>query len=498
MLWLGIDVGTSGLKALLVNEEGEVEASYTVEYGMSTPQPGWAEQEPESWWQALVKALAQLRSQIPELKDRLQGIGLTGQMHSSVFLDENFQVIRPAILWCDQRTADECEEITERIGFERLVELTLNRALSGFTLPKLLWLRNKEPENYARLKHLLVCKDYIRFRLTRQLATEVSDASGTLMFEVRNRSWSQELIQELGINPEILPTCYESTEITGELISASAKELGLNPGVPVVGGGGDQPAGAIGNGIVEEGLVLVSIGTSGVVFACHNAPFYDPKARLHSFCHSAPGLWHSMGVMLSAGGSLRWLREVLRELKPGLDYPELTALAEKITPGADGLFFLPYLTGERTPHFDPYARGVFFGLSLVHSLGHIVRAVIEGVSFGLKDSLEIMKECGVKIERVYLTGGGARSQLWAQILADLFGLPIYRLEVDEGASYGSALLAMVGTGRFKDVKEAVSKTLKVKDQIEPSKEFTGIYQRVYQSWASLYPDFSERFRAFYA
>jgi len=233
MLWLGIDVGTSGLKALLVNEEGEVEASYTVEYGMSTPQPGWAEQEPESWWQALVKALAQLRSQIPELKDRLQGIGLTGQMHSSVFLDENFQVIRPAILWCDQRTADECEEITERIGFERLVELTLNRALSGFTLPKLLWLRNKEPENYARLKHLLVCKDYIRFRLTRQLATEVSDASGTLMFEVRNRSWSQELIQELGINPEILPTCYESTEITGELTSVSAEELGLKPGVPL-------------------------------------------------------------------------------------------------------------------------------------------------------------------------------------------------------------------------------------------------------------------------
>jgi len=494
MNWMGIDVGTSGLKALVVDENGRVIASSLVEYGMDTPKPGWAEQDPAQWWKALLHAVQELKSKVPELADSLAGIGLTGQMHSSVFLDEKFNVLRPAILWCDQRPAKECEEITRRIGFGRLVNLTLNRALTGFTLPKLLWLKNNEPKNFRRLKHLLVCKDYIRLKLTGELATEVSDASGTLMFDVKKREWSWNLIELLKIDPGILPECYESPEVTGEMTKSASKHLGLPQGIPVVGGAGDQAAGAVGNGIVEPGAVLVSVGTSGVIFAVHKKPLIDKQARLHSFCHAVPGLWHSMGVMLSAGGSLRWLREVLRQTKPGIDYPEMTALAEKIPAGSEGIYFLPYLTGERTPHFDPYARGVFFGLSLKHSLGHIVRAVIEGVSFGLKDSLVIMKQSNVKIEKLYLTGGGAKSPLWAQMLAEIFGRKIYRLEIDEGPAFGAALLAMVGTGRFKDVQSAVKASLKLKDCFEPTPGAIRKYQEIYETWQTIYPCLRLNFR----
>lgn len=492
--WLGVDVGTSGLKALVVDENGKILASALLEYGMETPQPGWAEQDPAQWWKAFKKAVHELKKKVPGLAESLSGIGLTGQMHSSVFLDREFKVIRPAILWCDQRPAQECEDITNKLGFNDLVEMTLNRALTGFTLPKLVWLRNHEPENFKRLKHLLVCKDYIRFLLTNELATEVSDASGTLMFDVKARAWSNRLINKLDIDPAVLPKCHESPQISGKLTKDAADALGLKPGVPVVGGGGDQAAGAIGNGIVEEGSVLISIGTSGVVFAAHNKPLFDQKARLHSFCHAAPGLWHSMGVMLSAGGSLRWLRETLRELKPGLDYPEMTALAQKVAPGADGLFFLPYLTGERTPHFDPYARGVFFGISLKTGLGHITRAVIEGVSFGLKDSVEIMKQSQVKVDKFYLSGGGAKSDFWSQLMADLLEAKVHRLKVDEGPAFGSALLAMVGTKRFKDVKEAGKKTLKLRDSFSPNPKSSARYQELYLSWKTLYPAMAERFK----
>ena len=494
MYWMGIDVGTSGLKAVALDEQGRAVGSALVEYGMQTPRPGWAEQNPEQWWSALVKAVNELKRKVPGLKHSLAGIGLTGQMHSSVFLDQKFRVLRPAILWCDQRPAQECEELTKKIGFDRLVNLTLNRALTGFTLPKLLWLKNQEPKNFSKLRHLLVCKDYIRFRLTGELATEVSDASGTLMFDVKNRKWSGKLIELLKIDPAILPKCYESPEITGELTREAGKELGLRAGIPIVGGGGDQAAGAVGNGIVEEGSVLISVGTSGVIFAAHKKPLSDKQARLHSFCHAVPGLWHSMGVMLSAGGSLRWLREVLRETKPGIDYPEMTALAEKTPIGAEGLFFLPYLTGERTPHFDPYARGVFFGLSLKHSLGHIVRAVMEGVSFGLKDSAEIMKQTGMKMGRLCLSGGGAKSPFWSQMFADLLETEIHRLAVDEGPSFGAALLAMVGTKRFKDVPAAAKMTLRLRDSFKPATKTSKAYQELYQEWKTLYSALKGRFK----
>jgi len=495
-IWLGVDVGTSGLKALAVDESGKIAASALVEYGMETPQPGWAEQDPAQWWKSFKKTITLLEKKVPGLPESLAGIGLTGQMHSSVFLDSDFKVIRPAILWCDQRPAKECEDITKKAGFDNLVEMTLNRCLTGFTLPKLVWLKNHEPENFKRLKHLLVCKDYIRFLLTGELATEVSDASGTLMFDVKARAWSNRLINMLDIDPAVLPKCFESPAVTGKLTKSAADELGLNPGVPVVGGGGDQAAGAIGNGIVEEGAVLISIGTSGVVFAAHNKPLFDAKARLHSFCHAAPGLWHSMGVMLSAGGSLRWLREVLREVNPKIDYPDMTKLAEKVAPGCDGLSFLPYLTGERTPHFDPFARGVFFGISLKNGLGHLTRAVIEGVSFGLKDSVEIMKESQVKVDKFYLSGGGAKSDFWSQLMADILEAKIYRLKVDEGPGFGCALLAMVGTKRFKDVREAAKKTLKLRDSFSPHEKTSKRYQELYRSWKTLYPAMAERFRAF--
>lgn len=493
-LWLGIDVGTSGLKAILVNEKAKIIADTLIEYPMNIPKPGWAEQEPNLWWKALLKALALLRKKVPDSKERVCGIGLTGQMHSSVFLDKELNVIRPAILWCDQRTGRECDEITEKLGFDELVKLTLNRALTGFTLPKLLWLKNREPRNYRNLKKLLVCKDYIRLRLTGELATDVSDASGTLMFDVKNRRWSNELVEKLDIDPQILPRCYESTEITGYLSKKSAELLGLKQGIPVVAGGGDQPAGAVGNGIVEEGLLLISIGTSGVVFSAHNKPLFDKKARLHSFCHSVPGLWHSMGVMLSAGGSFRWLRELARELAPKIDYTKMTKLAKKIPPGSEGLFFLPYMTGERTPHFDPYARGVFFGLSLSHTFGHLVRAVIEGVSFALRDSVEIMRERGIKIEKIYLTGGGAKSKFWTQTMADVLGEPLLRLEVDEGPAYGSALLCMVGTGKFKSVKDAVKECLKLKDEFKPCPQRVSEYEKRYRIFSSLYPCFKQSFK----
>jgi len=491
---IGIDVGTSGVKALLVSAAGAVRAGATIEYGMDTPRPGWAEQKPESWGQATVQAIRELLAKGKVKGAEVSGIGLTGQMHSSVFLDRRDRVIRPALLWCDQRTQAECDWITERVGFKRLVKLTANRALTGFTAPKILWLRNREPKNFKKLKRLLLSKDYIRFLLTGEFATEVSDASGTLLFDVVKRRWSDPLLKLLDLDPAILPRCFESVEVTGRVSEAAAKATGLKPGTPVVGGGGDQAAGAIGNGMVKSGPILITIGTSGVVFSASDRPRVDPQARLHSFCHASPKLWHTMGVMLAAGGSLQWFRNTFAELgaKPG--YDQLTARAASVPAGSEGLLFLPYLTGERTPHFDPAARGAFSGLSFKHGLGHLTRAILEGVAFGLKDSVEIMKQVGSKISEVYLSGGGARSELWTQIMADALGLPIKRLAVDEGPSFGAALLAAVGTGIFPNTKAAAAATLQLKDEVLPRRRESARYREIYPRWRSLYQSLKPEFQ----
>lgn len=484
---IGIDVGTSGTKAVLVSEEGKVKASALVEYGLSAPRPGWAEQEPYDWWRASAAAIAKLLNDGGVPGSEVKALGLAGQMHSSVFLDDGGRTIRPALLWCDGRTRAEVEHITETVGFDKLVELTANRALEGFTAPKVLWLKNNEPENHKRLRRLLLAKDYVRYRLTGDFATDVSDASGTLLFDVANRRWSDELIAALGIDPDILPKCYESTEVTGAVTSEAAKLTGLAEGTPVVAGGGDQAAGAVGNGVVREGPVLVTIGTSGVVFACAQKPAADPRARLHSFCHASPGLWHTMGVTLSAGGSMQWLRNTLREAAPSLGYDELGKLAESAPPGSDGIIFLPYMTGERTPHFDPAARGVFFGLSLSRGLGHMARSVMEGVAFSLADSARLMSEAGTPLEVVYLSGGGAKSDLWTRIVASVLELPIKRLSVDEGPSFGAAALALVGGGFWNSPAEVADATLSIRDEVRPDPEWSRIYADVRERYRALYP-----------
>jgi len=490
---IGIDVGTSGTKGLLVREDGTTAATALAEYGLDTPRPGWAEQDPASWWQAASGVIAQLAA-AAGTPEAIKCIGLTGQMHSSVFLDHRDEVIRPALLWCDQRTEDQVRAITEKVGFERLVDLTANRALTGFTAPKILWLREVEPKNYSRLRRLLLAKDYIRSRLTGDYATDVSDASGMLLFDVVRRRWSREVLDRLEIDPDILPEVFESPQVTGSVMAAVAADLGLAPGTPVVAGGGDQAAGAVGNGIVREGPCLITIGTSGVVFAVSTRPVIDPEARLHSFCHAAPGLWHTMGVMLSAGGSLRWLRETLRQAAPDLDYDRMGAAASTAPAGSDGLFFLPYLTGERTPHFDAEARGMFFGLSLTHGLGHLVRAVMEGVAYGLLDSVRLMREAGADMDAVYLSGGGGKSDLWASIMASALGLPVKRLSVDEGPSYGAAALALVGAGVYPDVAEVAARGLKVRDEVMPDPALVPTYAAGYCRYRSLYPAVAGLFR----
>jgi len=483
---IGIDVGTSGVKGLLVGEDGKVAGEALVEYGMEAPRPGWAEQDPDKWWEASVEAVKKLMSGSAAGPDDVAGIGLTGQMHSSVFLDDKDKVIRPALLWCDQRTSQEVKYITDTIGFERLVELTANRALTGFTAPKVLWLRNNESENYKRMKSLLLAKDYVRFRLTGEKKTEVSDASGTLLFDVKERKWSEGVLDALDIDPSILPASCESTEVTGGLTSEAAGMCGLKEGTPVVGGGGDQAAGAVGNGVVEEGPVLVTLGTSGVVFASADRPVIDPEARLHSFCHASPGLWHTMGVMLSAGGSMQWLRNTLRQAGADSGYKALDGLADSAPPGSDGLLFLPYLTGERTPHFDPEARGVFSGLSFKSGAGHLARSVMEGVAFAIKDSVRLMEEAGTALDVVYLSGGGAKSELWSKIVASVLGMPIKRLSVDEGPAFGAAVLALVGTGHFGTTLEAARSTLSIKDEIDPVEDWSEVYFEAYDRFGNLY------------
>ncbi len=473
---IGLDVGTTGVKALAVAPGGEVVGRAEAHYPLSTPKPGWAEQDPELWWRATEEALAGLAVERPA------GIGLAGQMHGLVALDARGDVLRPAILWNDQRTGAECAEIEERIGLARLIELTGNRALPGFTAPKLLWLRRHEPEIYDRIAYVLLPKDYVRLRLTGERATDAADASGTLLFDVAGRRWSDELMAALKLPSEWLPPVLESPSVSG-----------LTPdGVPVAAGAGDQAAGALGVGVDRPGPLSVVLGTSGVVFAALPAFAADPEGRVHAFCHAVPGGWHAMGVMLSAAGSLGWLRDALA---PGEEYSRLAAEAEEWEPGAEGLTFVPYLAGERTPHADPDARGAFVGLSLRHDRGALVRAVLEGVAYGLRDSLELLRDLGVRPEVGRVSGGGARSELWLRIVASVLGLPLERTAVEEGAAYGAALLGGIAAGVFSDVHEAVETCVRVRATVQPDPSWIPTYEAGYGRFRELYPALREGARA---
>jgi xylulokinase len=465
---VGLDVGTTGVKAVAISPAGAVLARAEEEYGLSTPRPGWAEQDPEQWWRAAEAALARLG-----VRD-VAGIGLSGQMHGLVVLDEEERVLRPAILWNDQRTAAECEEIEERIGLERLVALTGNRALTGFTAPKLLWLRRHEPDVFERIAHVLLPKDYVRLRLAGERVSDVADASGTLLFDVARRGWSEEVLAALELPPGWLPPALESPEPSAETAD----------GIPVAAGAGDQAAGALGVGVDGPGPLSVVLGTSGVVFAALPAFAADPEARVHAFCHAVPGGWHAMGVMLSAAGSLRWFRETFA---PEESYDSLVAEAEGRPPGAEGLLFLPYLAGERTPHADPGARGAFTGLSLRHDRGALTRAVLEGVAYGLRDSLELVASLGPRPETGRVSGGGAKSGLWLRIVASVLGVPLERTAVEEGAAYGAALLGGVAGGLFADVHEAVRACVRVHDVVEPEADWRKVYDGGYERFRSLYP-----------
>ena len=475
---VGLDVGTVGARAVAVDSSGEILAEASSEYPLHSPRPGWTEQDPEDWWEGAKEVLAKVASEAGEVA----GIGLTGQMHGSVFLDSSDRVVRPALLWNDQRTQAQCDAITDAVGPERLISISGNPALTGFQAPKILWLRDEEPENYGRVSRVLLPKDYVRLRLTGEYATDASDAAGTLLLDMRARDWSAEILDALEIPHEWMPEVYEGPENTGALRESVAEELGLPPGIPVAAGGGDNAAAAVGTGIVRPGFVNSSVGTSGVLFA-HTEEFKpDPFGRLHAFCHAVPGAYHLMGVTLSAGGSLSWWRKV-----PGGDFDELVEAASEIEPGSEGLVFLPYLSGERTPHLDPNARGAFFGLTARHGVAHMTRAVMEGVVFSLRDSLEIMRELDVPIEDVRATGGGARSALWRHLQADIYGTLIRRTVADEGPAYGAALLAGVASGTYADMDEATS-VVELREEItEPDSERSKVYEEYYEIYRSLYP-----------
>ncbi|MCL6588637.1 MAG: xylulokinase [Firmicutes bacterium] len=498
---LGIDIGTSGTKTLLIDESGRIVSSATDSYPLSTPKPLWAEQNPGDWWHATISTIRNVLIESKVDPAEIKAIGLTGQMHGAVFLDERNQVIRPSILWCDQRTEAECNWITEVIGKEKVVELTSNPVLTGFTAGKIIWLRNNEPENFAKVRKVLLPKDYIRFKLTGEFASDVSDASGTSLFNVKERKWADEMLDGIGIPREWMPRVYESPEITGKVTEEAAEMTGLNAGTPVVGGGGDQAAGAVGNGVVETGIISSTVGTSGVVFAFADKPVVDPGLRVHTFCHAVPGKWHVMGVMLSAGGSLRWYRDTLADVevaearKRGVDpYEVLSEEVASVEPGCEGLIFLPYLTGERTPYADPNARGAFFGITLRHTKRHFVRAVYEGVAYGLRDSFEILHEMQVPIKQVRASGGGARSAVWRQIQADITGMEHVTINVDEGPAFGAALLASVGIGIYPSVEEACRSTIKVVSSTHPNFKNKALYDRFYAVYRALYPALKEQFR----
>jgi xylulokinase len=487
---LGLDVGTGGTRALIVDERGRLVASATEEHTpFASPQIGWAEQQPEDWWRACTVAVRNALAKGNLGAEDIACVGFSGQMHGAVMLDEQDRVVRPALIWCDVRTEEQCHELNRKIGAERIIQLTCNPALTNFTLTKLLWVRENEPENWRRVRSVMLPKDYVRFRLTGDRAIDMADASGTLMLDVAHRRWSREMLQAAEIDERLLPALFESPDVCGKVSAAGAAATGLKPGTPVVAGAGDQAAGATGMGIVAPGAVSATIGTSGVVFAATDRPALDPKGRLHTFCHAIPGRWHVMGVTQAAGLSLRWFRDQFGAgPTDGRDpYERLSDEASHAPPGSDGLLWTPYLMGERTPHLDPQARAALVGLTASHTRAHVIRAILEGVAFSLRDTFSIFAEMNVPVRSIRLGGGGARSLLWRQIQADVYGHEVEIVEAEEGAAYGAAILAGVGAGVWPSVDAACGAVVRVAQQVKSHPAATAAMNQSYAAFRRVYP-----------
>ena len=490
--FLGLDISTTSSKALLINEKGEVAAVASSPHTLQTPKPLWSEQDPHQWWDAVSASIRSALNKAGISGDRVAAIGLTGQMHGLVLLDEAGEVLRPAILWNDQRTQAQCEEIHQRLGKNKFIQITGNVALTGFTAPKILWVQQNEAGIYAKARHILLPKDYIRFKLTGEYALDKADGSGTVLFDLKSRNWSAEILEKLDIDPAWMPQPFEGPEFTGHVTAYAAEATGLIKGIPVAAGGGDQAAQAVGVGAVEPGVVALTVGTSGVVFAPTSSALVEPQGRLHAFCHAVPGMWHFMGVMLSAAGSLQWYRDALAS---NMTFDDLLNEADRVAPGSEGLQFLPYLSGERTPHPDPLARGAFIGLTLRHGRGHMTRALLEGVSFGLKDSFTLIQNAGLgEIKQVRASGGGTKGALWRKILASVLEAELVTVNTTEGAAYGAALLAGVGEGVWPDVPSACKKAVKVTGSTMPDPAQSDTYRKTYQLYRDLYPALKSSFQ----
>ncbi len=490
MYVLGIDVGTGGTRALIIDGRGRLVSSATEEHQpFASPQIGWAEQHPEDWWRATCIAVRKTIASANLSAEEMACVGFSGQMHGAVMLDEKGSVVRPALIWCDVRTEKQCRDLTAKIGQERLIQLTCNPALANFTLTKLLWVRENEPANWKRVRYVMLPKDYVRFRLTGERATDMADASGTLLLDVAHRRWSREMSQAAEIDERLLPSLHESPAVCGKISGKDAAESGLRAGTPVVAGAGDQAAGATGMGIVSAGAVSATIGTSGVVFAATDRPALDPHGRVHTFCHAIPGRWHVMGVTQAAGLSLRWFRDTFATDSSGAhqSYDQLTAEAARIPAGSDGLLWTPYLMGERTPHLDSNARGALVGLTASHTRAHVVRAILEGVAFSLRDTFTLFHEMNVPVTSIRLGGGGARSPLWRQIQADVYGHAVETVEAEEGAAYGAALLAGVGAGLWPTVDAACASTVRVATRVNPQPAVVATLNAAYSAFRQIYP-----------
>jgi xylulokinase len=493
---VGVDVGTGGTRAVVVERSGAIVSSATCEHvPFASPKIGWAEQDPHDWYRAAVSAIRQAISDANISAANIKSAGLAGQMHGAVLLDDKDEVLRPSLIWCDQRTQPQCDWLNSKLGETRIIELTCNPALTNFTLTKLLWVRANEPEIWKRFRHVLLPKDYVRFRLTGEHAIDVADASGTLMLDVARRRWSEEMMSAAGLPMSCLPRLYESPEVCGRITAVGAAHSGLNEGTPVVAGAGDQAGGAVGMGIVRGGAVSATIGTSGVVFAATDTPAMDKKGRVHTFCHAVPSRWHVMGVTQAAGLSFRWLRDLLRASSSALSYDDLTREASAGPPGSDGVLWAPYLMGERTPHLDPNARGTLTGLAASHTRGHVTRAVLEGVAFSLKDTFSLFEEMRVPVTNIRLGGGGARSDLWRQIQADVYAHEVEILQAEEGAAYGAALLAGVAAKFWNSVEEACDAVVQVQQRVKPDGAASSVLAKQYEKYRQVYPALKPLFQS---